>query len=62
LILEITLLGEMVKIQGALVGEEVIIILILPLCLLANVQKILQQIKVVPEELKEVPLLLERVA
>ena len=42
--------------------EEVIIILILPLFLLAKVQKILQQIKVVPEELKEVPLLLERVA
>jgi len=44
LIPEIALLVEMVKIQWALEGEEVIDILILPLCLLAKMQKILQQL------------------
>jgi hypothetical protein len=62
LIPEIALLAEMVKIQGALEGEEVIDILILPLCLLTKIQKILQQVEVLPEELKEVPLLLVQVA
>ena len=48
--------------QGALVEEEAINIVILPLCLLTKIQKILQQIKVLLEELKEVPLLLVQVA
>jgi hypothetical protein len=58
LILDVILLGEMAKIQEALVREEVINILILPLCLLAKIRKFLHLIKVMPEELKEVPLLL----
>ena len=48
--------------QGALVEEEAINILILPLCLLTKIQKILQQVEVLPKELKEVPLLLVEVA
>ena len=48
--------------QGALVEEEAINILTLLLCLLTKIQKILQQVEVLPEELKEVPLLLVQVA
>jgi hypothetical protein len=62
LILEFTLQEEMVMKQGALVEEEAIYILILPLCLLTKIQKILQQVEVLPKELKEVPLLLVEVA
>jgi hypothetical protein len=62
LILELTLQEEMVMKQGALVEEEAINILTLLLCLLTKIQKILQQVEVLPEELKEVPLLLVQVA
>jgi hypothetical protein len=44
--LEVTILGEMAKIQMALVKEEVISMFILPLGLLAKMRKIVQIIKV----------------
>ena len=60
--LEVAILGEMAKIQVALVTEEVISMFILPLGLLAKIRKIVQIIKVKLEVLKEVPLLLVLVA